>query len=380
MKNQRTFLCCLLLAAISPLTHAQTPYTPEPEIIDRINWYDAAKWDVEGKGWRDTNTHFSRLPARAKDVVSPLVWELSADSTGLVVRFKTDATAIHVRHKVTGGRELSRANNLTMPHMTTVGSSGLDLYARDVDGRWRWAASSRPNAMEYSQAILERATRGMREYMMYLPLYNHTAALSIGVPRGSYFEALPPLDKKPIVHYGTSIAQGCSATRAGFTYAAILGRRLDYTVINFSFSGGAHMELAMADLIAEIDAEVYVLDCITNMSLELVNANAEPFIRRLRQLRPDVPIVLMEDRTRSNAWLLPEWANAHRTRRAALRGIYEKLVNEGMTRLGYIEGATLFGDDDEGTVDGSHPTDLGMYRTANAMEPVLREALESVKK
>jgi lysophospholipase L1-like esterase len=379
MKIQKMFLFGLLVIAIPVLSHAQAPYTPEPETIDQVNWYNTAKWDIEGKGWRDTLTHFSRLPERAKNVVSPNVWQLSADSTGLVVRFKTDATTIRVRHKVTGGRELSKENNLTMPHMTTVGSSGVDMYAKDVDGRWRWAASSKPYTTEYDRAILDRAAKGMREYMMYLPLYNHTEALSIGVPKGSHFEALPPLDKKPIVHYGTSIAQGCSATRSGMTYPAIVGRRLDYPVINFSFSGSAHMELAMADLVAEIDAEIYVLDCITNMTLELVNANAENFVRRLRQLRPDTPIILMEDRTRSNAWLLPEWENTHRARRAALRGIYEKLVNEGMKKLSYIEGANQLGDDDEGTVDGSHPSDLGMFRTANVMEPVLRQALESVK-
>jgi len=379
MNIRTTFLCGLWLVAISTLAHAQTSYTPEPETSNQTNWYDAAKWDVEGKGWKDTITHFSRLPERAKNVVSPTVWELSADSTGLVVRFKTDASTIRVRHKVTGGRELSKANDLTMPHMTTVASSGVDLYAKDVDGRWRWAASSKPHTKEYDQAILDRTTKALREYMLYLPLYNHTESLAIGVPKDSYFEALPPCNKKPIVHYGTSIPQGCSATRAGMTYPAIFGRRLDYPVINFSFSGSARMEAPMADLVGEIDAEIYVLDCIPNMTLELVNNNAEIFIRKLRQLRPDTPIVLIEDRSRCNTWLLPEWENTHRARRAALRGIYEKLVNEGMSRLVYIEGDKLFGDDDEGTVDGSHPSDLGMFRAANVIEPVLREILESIK-
>lgn len=33
------------------------------------------------------------------------------------------------------------------------------------------------------------------------------------------------------------------------------------------------------------------------------------------------------------------------------------------------------GDDNEGTVDSSHPTDLGILRQADAFEPILRAAL-----
>ena len=35
----------------------------------------------------------------------------------------------------------------------------------------------------------------------------------------------------------------------------------------------------------------------------------------------------------------------------------------------------LLGNDDEATVDGTHPTDLGFLRMADVMAPVLRRAL-----
>jgi lysophospholipase L1-like esterase len=216
--------------------------------------------------------------------------------------------------------------------------------------------------------------------MLYLPLYNRTESLVLGVPQGSSFEALPPLDRKPIVYYGTSIAHGCSASRPGMAFPAILGRRLDYTVINFAFSGAGRMEEEMADLIQEIDAEVYVLDCLPNMTLDHVHERAEIFIRKLRQYRPNVPIILVEDRTLANAWLLPWWQKNHTNKRAAFRKVYDQLVAEGMTGLSYIEGDLLLGDDGDGTVDGSHPTDLGMVRMADAVEPYLRKALGSIPK
>lgn len=44
----------------------------------------------------------------------------------------------------------------------------------------------------------------------------------------------------------------------------------------------------------------------------------------------------------------------------------------GLEGLVYVEGEHLPGDDGEATVDSSHPTDLGMIRMADALEPVLR--------
>jgi len=41
----------------------------------------------------------------------------------------------------------------------------------------------------------------------------------------------------------------------------------------------------------------------------------------------------------------------------------------------YLGCENLLGHDQEATVDGTHPTDLGFMRMADAMEPVLRKAL-----
>ena len=128
-------------------------------------------------------------------------------------------------------------------------------------------------------------------------------------------------------------------------------------------------------MIAEVDAEVYVINCLPNMTLQLVQERTEPFLRKLRQLRPDTPIVLVEDRTLSNARLLPWWAENHKNKRAAFQEAYDKLIAEGMKGLSYLKGDTLLGTDDEGTIDGSHPNDLGMVRMADSLEPVLQKAM-----
>jgi len=357
-----------LLSFFPAALFAQMPLTPEPTIEGNMAWYDTSRWELEGKGWKNTSEHFTRMPKHAEGTVPTEVWGMAQESAGLAVRFKTDAPMISVRHEVSG--------NLTMNHMTTVGSSGLDLYAKDDNGIWRWAGVSRPDAQKYEYVVLRDAPAQLREYKIYLPLYNITKVLSIGVPRNRQFEAVPPSTEKPVLWYGTSILQGCSASRPGMAVPAIIGRRLQVPVINFGINGFGHMEIEMAKLIAEVDASVFVLDCMPNLNLALINRNTEPFIRELRRARPDTPIIMVEMAHYSNAWIQPRWEENRQNLCKSYREIFERLQAEGMTGLTYVYGNELYGSDSEGTVDGGHPSDLGKFRSATVMEPVLREVLK----
>jgi hypothetical protein len=40
-----------------------------------------------------------------------------------------------------------------------------------------------------------------------------------------------------------------------------------------------------------------------------------------------------------------------------------------------VDGETLLGDDGDATVDGVHPTDLGFWRMATVLEPILKSVL-----
>jgi hypothetical protein len=97
---------------------------------------------------------------------------------------------------------------------------------------------------------------------------------------------------------------------------------------------------------------------------------------QLRAARPDVPSVLVESRRHTNSWALPALNRQHDATHAALEAAYEQLVKEGVTRLFSIEGDHLYGDDAEGSTDGSHANDLGFMRQADVFEPVLRAALD----
>jgi len=335
-----------------------------------LAWHDVTTWGVEGRAFGDLERKrwFDRFPASADGQVTPAVWNLSRDSAGMMVRFETDSSYIWADYTLF--RE--RINGV---NMTPIGASGLDLYARDDAGKWRWVGVARPEKKEVRVELANTLKPDLREYAIYLPLYNGVEKLSIGVAPSAAFEPLAPRTDKPIVFYGTSITHGASASRPGMVHTAILGRRFDRSVINLGFSGNGRMDAAVGDLLIKIDAAIYVIDCLPNMGAAAVREKCIPLVNQLRAARPATPIVLVEDRRYTNSWIQPKRDQDHSDNHAALREAYEKLKAAGVTGLFYIGGDDLLGADGEGATDGSHPNDLGFLRQADVMEPILRAAL-----
>jgi len=343
----------------------------EKEAMAQVEWHDATTWGVEGRGWvkEERKRWFDRLPAKAEGKVTSNVWNLSRDSAGMMVRFQTDATAIYARYKLS-------KTLLGMPHMPATGVSGLDLYARDEKGQWKWVMVTKPAAQLVETKVIDGLAPGLREWAGYLPLYNGVESLEIGVPKGAKFEGLAPRTAKPIIFYGTSITHGACASRPGMVHTAILGRRFDRPVMNLGFSGNGKMDAAVGELLCAEDAAAYVIDCLPNMGPAEVAAKCEPLVKQLRAAHADTPIILVEDRRNTNSWILPARDKLHTDNHAALKAAYEKLKAEGVAKLSYIEGDHLYGDDTEGATDASHASDLGFMRQADVMEPVLRAAMK----
>ena len=354
-------LAGVLAAGLTARAHAEEP---------ALAWHDVAAWGVEGRAWTDLKRlrWFDRLPAVAAGTVSAPVWQLSRDSAGMMVRFQTDATEIWAHYVLFSDR-------LADTNMPATGVSGLDLYARDEQGDWRWVAVTKPEGRVYRQVVVSELAPGFREYAAYLPLRNGVDSLEIGVPRAARFVGLPPRLTKPIVFYGTSITHGYCASRPGMVHTAILGRHLGRPVVNLGFNGFGKMDASVGELMGRIDAAVYVIDCLPNLEPAEVREKCPRLVRMLRAARPGVPIVLVEDRRNANAWIRPARDRHHTENHAALRTCYDELQRTGMKALYYIPGDHLYGDDNEGSTDGSHPSDLGFVRQAAVFEPVLRDAL-----
>jgi len=337
----------------------------------KVLWYDILDLGLEGRGWMETKTPYDRLPAAAEGKVPPAVWNLSLNSAGMCVRFVTDATAIQAHWVL-------RSKTLAMNHMPATGVSGLDLYVRTPDKGWRWVAVGRPESTDNTAALTSGLPAGEREFMLYLPLYNGVASVKLGIAKEAKLGKAPARAaerSRPVLFYGTSITQGGCASRPGMVHTAILGRRLEVPVINLGFSGNGRMEAVMGEFMAQLDPLVYVLECVPNMGAAEITERVEPFVRILRQAHPTTPILLVEDRTYANAFINPAQRSRNDTSRVAYKAAYERLLAAGVSGLHYLAGEDLIGADGEATVDGSHPTDLGFVRQADAMEKALAALL-----
>jgi lysophospholipase L1-like esterase len=252
--------------------------------------------------------------------------------------------------------------------MPATGVSGVDLYAKAKDGPWRFVGNGRPTAMTNTATFPPPAGADL---LLYLPPYNGIKSIEIGIPPGrtiSTPDAAALKQRKTIVFYGTSITQGGCASRPGMNSTAIAGRKLDATIINLGFSGAGRMEPEMADLLAELNPTVYLLDCLWNMGPADVSERIEPFVKKLRAAHPDTPIVLAEDSSVRGLSPTPKGR--------ILRDAYEKMAKEGVKNLHFLWNEGMVGDDGEGTVDGVHLTDLGMMRQADVFTKALRPLLQ----
>ncbi|QEM02726.1 acetylhydrolase [Mucilaginibacter rubeus] len=338
-------------------------------------WYNPIKADfpvIEGQAWsKETAGSYNRFPARAEKSLNPNVWNISHSSAGLYIKFKTDAQNLVIRYKVNG--------DFAMSHMPATGVSGLDLYVLDPNGQWCLA----PGSFSFKDTITYRFSNikvsadfagRSYEYRLFLPLYNSLSWLEIGVPSGSAFNFMPLSKEKPVLVYGTSIVQGACASRPGLAWTSILQRALDRPLINLGFSGSGLLEKSVIDLMAEVDAKIYVLDCMPNMisfSDQEIEARLSAAIQTLKQKHPLVPILLVEHSGGNAGGLLDTGRNAgYGHVNKVLDLAYSKLIAAGTKGIYLLTGKEI-GFGINSTVDGLHPNDIGMEQYAAAYEKTI---------
>lgn len=357
------FLLLLSLCALLPAT-AQT------------EWHDPAKEEVpaiQGRAWNaEIGNCYHRLPGRAESAVGRGAWAQSLQSAGLSVRFYTNAGCITVRYRTKGYR--------AMQHMPATGVSGVDLYTTDCHGATAWCSGK----VSFGDTITYRyenlSYHNIHDlgnaYCLYLPLYNEVDFLEIGVPAGAYFAFAPLPAEKPVVVYGTSIAQGACASRPGMAWANIVQRRLDVPVVNLGFSGCGLLEAGVFDLMAEIDARAFVVDCMPNMvdgRVKDIRPRLKEGIARIRRASA-APILLVGH----NGYM---GGGASDSARARFERCEEELAAAFSELKESVEGVYLLPHEElrlgmDHQVDGVHPSDLGMQQYADAyvhkLKPLLR--------
>lgn len=343
-----------------------------------LKYVDAQELRIINKGWEDTGRKYGRIPMFLQDSVRDVLWERSQCSSGIAVRFATNSSRIGVRYQLLW--------NTHMLHMADTGLKGTDLYILEGDSVWRHVNTNRPNADKNKMCekiYVENMDEGMREYMIYLPLYDGVEDLWVAVDSAA---TITPgnyniIDcNKKIVAYGTSILQGGCASRSGMAATNIISRALNCEVVNIGISGEGKMDYCMARAMAQIpDADVFLIDPIPNCTEMMCDTLTYDFINIIRKARPDIPIVMVEGPIYPYARYDKSLGNYLPRKNAAFRRNYEKLIAENPHNLYYVDCVNLDGVEDDGTVDGIHLTDLGFKYYAEKLIPVLQPLIVKAK-
>lgn len=360
--------CCMFLFSAA---RAQVWHSPTDE-----------SGRIFGQGWTSQiGTTFKRLPASAQSKVSSAVWSLSANAAGLNVRFVTNAKTITVSYSLTGSA-------YGYGNMAAILQGGVDLYAKDSKGKSHYVSCHKNftfgTEIKYVYDHLNPQNlcgKDDAEYQLYFPMYCTLSSLKVGVPDGCTFTyKTVPADDSPIVVYGSSITQGCSASRPGNAWPSIVGRAFDANLINLGFSGSAMMENGMFDVLSELsNARLFIIDAIPNIKSAAgsIVTRTKYGVNKLRSVSK-APILLVESLGASDKVMNPAGYSVDANGNKKLREAYEELREDGVKNLFYMTEEEI-GLTEDGMIEGVHPNDLGMKEYADAYINKINDILKNIE-
>ena len=332
---------------------------------DDVRWFDGKDLPLEGCAFTDVARYFDRYPAAlSTDMTMDGGRVLQRDTASEQFRFRTDSSQLRIKWK-------TYDNELSLFQMPMTSCSGIDVYRFDeTSGKWVYKTSGTVTAWRETELVTDW-TPG-EACLINLPLYNGIEHIKIGLDADAGIEALGTRASgvnKPVVIYGTSITQGNAPSRPGLAFVNRVGRDLDIPVVNLGFSGSGVMEPQVVEHLAGIDASCYVIDSIWNLrSVENIRDKYKPFVRELRKLRPDVPIVL--------AGMAYAWGGTPDPYEQEVIDFYNELVSEGWKGIYFLPKTEMYPSNYyDSTVDGTHPTDEGMETMAMAYGAAIQRAL-----
>ncbi|MBQ7384686.1 MAG: SGNH/GDSL hydrolase family protein [Clostridia bacterium] len=330
-----------------------------------------APFKIYGLYKPETESVFKRMPDEVGLNVNKGVARHYICTAGGRVRFSTDSRHIVIRTVM--------PYEARYDHMPRTNVCGFDLY-EDTSVGSRFVGTFRPGTADIShgyEAVINLPDSCVRSLTINFPSYNPVSSLEIGLDADSTLgDGARYRTDKPIVYYGSSITQGGCASRPGNTYESIISRRLGLDYINLGFSGNALAEESIVEYMSGLDMLVFVSDYDHNArSVEYLADTHCRMYKMIREKHPDIPYIMLSrpdfQKEREQSIL----------RRNVIIDTYRYALSQGDKNVYYIDGESLFRgpDEDSCTVDGTHPTDLGFAKMAEAIECELRRALRNAQ-
>lgn len=335
-----------------------------------LKYFDARQFPLLGTAApNQARNSYVRLPDSLKGKIPESLWSLGNNSAGMSIRFASDATQIGVKFKT--------ATRFEMNHMTYTGIHGADLYVLADNGKWEFVGAARPamSKNDVKVTIMSNMKKKQREYMLFLPLYDGLDSLYVGVD--SLSEVVQPQlvisRHRPVVTYGTSVTQGGCATRPGMVHTNIIQRELNREVINLGFSGNGQLHAEVAEVMASVEAGIYIIDCLPNCTSKTLQERLLPFVEILRKARPEVPILFLESPYFPLTRLDAEVNKTITEKNATYKQLFNQLKAKGEKNIYYLDGHRILEDNWDYTIDNYHFTDLGFTHFAKVLIPLIKK-------
>lgn len=358
---------------LKDITKIDKNYANEEIKYDGLTTYNILQEPFEIFGLYKTKEEgtYKRMPQQATEGCNNSIKNLYTNTSGGRVRFRTDSTRIVLRCILPSLTVFS--------HMPRTGTSCFDLY---VDGKYfnvfrpgidiygGYSSSGvKQDGFESGYTLGEKK---MRDIEINFPLYNDVTSVFLALEQDATIEKSKPYtNQKPIVFYGSSITQGGCASHPGNSYPLIISRELDSDIINLGFSAGCVAEPEMAEYISSLDISALVYDYDHNaQSVEQLLNSHERFFLKLREKKPDLPVVIV---TAADF----HFGAGAKDRMLAIKKTYDNALLKGDKNVYFINGQTIyepFGRENC-TVDNTHANDLGFRLMANSIGKVLKDIL-----
>lgn len=284
-------------------------------------------------------------------------------SAGLAVLFRTDSPVISVKGEY-GYYNMG-------PNTMGIALRGFDLYIKR-DGEWVYAASKTGNPGKDDNVVLIKGMdNSMKECMLYLPIYSEMYSVKIGVREGSVIESLESPFRHRIAIFGSSYTQGISISRPGMSYPMQFMRHTGLQLLSLGCSGNCKMQPYFADVLADTDVDAMIFDAFSNPSAELIRERLFPFIERMKESHPGIPLIFMQTIYREGRNFDIE---SNRVEQAKM-DMAAELMKEAVKK--YDDVYFIIPDTGENaresSVDGTHPSDMGYLGWARSIEkPILK--------
>jgi hypothetical protein len=348
---KKIIVTLILSLSIYTIALAQTP---------NLKFIDGKELNLIGK-IAPTANPYQRIDTARYHGFTSYQNTLVTESAGLALCFKTNSKRIAVK---TFFHYCSNNSN-----STGINLYGYDLYIKK-DGKWLYAGSGGTNVNGKVLNLVSNMNDSEKECLLYLPSFSVIDSMKVGIEENANIKPMSNPFRHRIIIHGSSFTHGTSSNRSGMSYPLQIERNTGLYIMDLGVSGNCLLEQSFAHVLADAKADAFIFDAFSNPSAEQIKARFDSFVETIRKSHPTTPLIFLQTiyREKRN---FDESVN--RTEQEKM-DMAVQVVTEAMKHdknIYFINAKDVTGNDHISTTDGVHPSALGYYRWATAIQPLI---------